>query len=318
MGYSMNKEREVNLPNFLIVGAARSGTTSLYHYLKQHYDIFMPSIKEPRFILAQYMKLPPKGIGDDRHKFIANYSDYCNLFKDSAGKKAIGEASIDNLYHYDLAIKYIKKFLGNPKIIIILRDPVDRALSAYKHQVRDNREYLQFEEALSQEEKRMKDGWAFIWAYKKCGFYYNPVKAYLNNFRDVKVCLLDDLKRDAVLLIKDIYKFLEVDASFTPNTKVRHNVAGSPKLRLLNNFFLNPTKLQILTKSIGKFFLGEDRWIQLREKLRAKILASPVMKHETEKYLYDLYRDDILKLQTLIGRDLSRWLESADRSRKDA
>ena len=138
----------VLLPNFLVVGAGKSGTTSLYHYLKAHPDVFMSRIKEPGFIVAQFIKMPQSGVGDERQSTVGNFSDYCRLFEDAEGKKAVGEASNDNLYHYERAIPYIKRFFGDIKIIIILRNPVDRAFSAYTYLLRDNREFLTFEEDL--------------------------------------------------------------------------------------------------------------------------------------------------------------------------
>ena len=138
----------VLLPNFLVVGAGKSGTTSLYHYLKAHPGVFMSRIKEPGFIFAQFNKMPQSGVGDERQTTVGSFSAYCRLFEDAEGKKAVGEASNDNLYHYERAIPYIKRFFGDIKIIIILRNPVDRAFSAYTYLLRDNREFLTFEEDL--------------------------------------------------------------------------------------------------------------------------------------------------------------------------
>jgi hypothetical protein len=145
----MTKHKIVRLPNFLIVGASRCGTTSLYHYLKEHPNIFMSSIKEPSFILSQFSKVPKNGIGDDRQDYIDNFDDYCRLFERAGDRKAIGEASSHNLYHYEKAIPTIRKFLGDPKIIIAIRNPVEKAYSAYTFLVSENREYLTFEEGLA-------------------------------------------------------------------------------------------------------------------------------------------------------------------------
>ena len=150
------KETEIKLPNFLIVGAAKSGTTSLYHYLKQHPEIYMSPVKEPKFITAQFLSFPFKGIGDEKveQNIVKSYNEYCNLFKDVSKEKIIGEASPDNLYFFEKAINIIIYHLKNPKIIIILRNPIERAFSAYMYFINCNREYLSFEEALKEEEKR--------------------------------------------------------------------------------------------------------------------------------------------------------------------
>jgi len=146
------------LPNFLIVGAAKSGTTSLYHYLKQHTEIYMSSIKEPKFITSQFLTFPFKGTGDEKveQNIIKSFREYCNLFKDVNNDKMIGEASADNLYFFKKAINIITHYLKKPKIIIILRNPIERAFSHFNQFIRDNREYLSFEEALKEEKNRKK------------------------------------------------------------------------------------------------------------------------------------------------------------------
>lgn len=307
-------EKRVYLPNFLIVGAQKSGTTSCYYYLKQHPEIFMSAIKEPHFIVEQFFEYPPNGLGSVRiykHR-IKDFSDYCKLYQTSGGKKAVGESCADNLYYYEKAIPYIKHFLGNPKIIIILRNPVERAYSAYTELIRDNLEYLSFEDALKEEENRINEGWYNAWFYRDVGFYYKPVKAYVEAFDRVKICLFDDLTNDAFSFIKGIHEFLAVDTAFVPNLKTIYNTSGIPKFRRLNRFFVKPTRLHSVTKRIGKLILKDDRWVKLRDTLRGKLLTKKDMNPETRRHLQDVYRDDIQRLETLIGRDLSTWYKKQE------
>jgi hypothetical protein len=114
-------------PNFLIVGAAKSGTTSLYNYLKQHPDIYMPKHKEPLFMTSEiYANLsekdPRRHLNDEAKVY--TYEDYLRLFADAKNEQMLGEASATYLYYYDVAIPKIKRYLGDPKIVIMLRDPV--------------------------------------------------------------------------------------------------------------------------------------------------------------------------------------------------
>ena len=302
----------VKLPNFLIVGAAKAGTTSLYYYLREHPEIYMSPIKEPKFITSNFLKFPFKGIGDDlvEKNIIKNFESYQKLFLGVKNEKAIGEASADNLYYYKKSINYIKKILGEVKIIIILRNPIDRAFSAYSHLMRDNREFLTFEDALKQEENRKKKNWEFIWYYKDVGFYYNQVKAYLENFSEVKVYLYDDLKKDPLSLVQDIYRFLEVDDSFIPKSiGERFNVSGVPKNKFLHEFLTKPNPVKSAIKPLVKLILPKETRQRLLNKLLQKNLKKPEMKPETREYLKGLYREDILKLQDLIKKDLSHWLK---------
>ena len=301
----------VKLPNFLIVGAAKAGTTSLYYYLKEHPEIYMSPIKEPKFITSNFLKFPFKGIGDDlvEKNIIKNFESYQKLFLGVKNEKAIGEASADNLYYYKKSINYIKKILGEVKIIIILRNPIDRAFSAYSHLMRDNREFLTFEDALNQEENRKKENWEFIWYYKDVGFYYNQVKAYLENFSEVKVYLYDDLKKDPLSLVQDIYRFLEVDDSFIPKSVgEKFNVSGIPKNKFLHEFLTTPNIIKSTMKPLVKLILPKRTRQRFINKVLQRNFKKPQIDPSTKQYLLNLYKEDIVELQNLIGRNLSSWL----------
>jgi Sulfotransferase family len=304
----MTKHGTVRLPNFLIAGMSRCGTTSLYHYLKEHPDVFMSRVKEPSFFLAQFRPVPEGGRGDDKKKYYSDFADYCRLFKKAGKSKVVGEASSENLYHAEKVIPHLWKHLGNPKILISLRNPVDRAFSAYTFLISENREFLSFEEGLAQEEKRKRDGWRHIWFYRDAGFYYRGVKAYLDALSEVKVCLFDDLQRDPFSLVQDIYRFLGVDPSFVPDVRARYKTSGIPRSQRINRLFEEPTRLRSLVRGVGKLLLKEDGWIKWRDRFKARSYGRAEMKPETRRYLEGVYRDDILKLQDLIGRDLSSWL----------
>jgi hypothetical protein len=304
----MNERGTVRLPNFLIVGMSRCGTTSLYHYLKEHPAVFMSRVKEPSFFLAQCRPVPENGIGDDWRKYYKTLEEYGGLFERAGKYKAIGEASSENLYHAEKVIPHIQEHLGNPKIIISLRNPVDRAFSAYTFLISENREFLSFEEGLRQEEKRRADGWRHIWLYRDAGFYFRGVKAYLEKFSEVKVCLFDDLHKSPLSLVQDVYRFLGVDPSYIPDVSARYKTSGIPRSRRINRLFEEPTRLRSLVRGVGKLLLKEDGWVKWRDRLKARSYAEARMKPETRRYLEGVYRDDILKLQDLIGRDLSPWL----------
>lgn len=300
----MAKEK---LPNFLIVGAAKCGTTPLYFYLKQHPDIFIPGMKECRF----FSEMPPfNGPQSEiyRKRSTHTLEEYKLLFSGVTNEKALGDASPDYLYFYEQSIKNIKKIDGSPRIIIILRNPVNRAFSNYLHLVRGGWEELSFEEALELEEKIKKDNWLWVRYYKDIGFYYQQVKAYLENFENVRIYLYEDFKKDNLKVIKDIFSFLNVDDSFIPDTKTKYNVSGIPKNRLLHKLITKSNLIKSLIGPIVNFGISKEKRIKIIESLGSKLLTRPEMKPETREYLKNLYREDILKLQELLKKDLSRWL----------
>ncbi|MEL9915179.1 MAG: sulfotransferase domain-containing protein, partial [Thermoplasmatales archaeon] len=207
--------------------------------------------------------------------------------------------------------KQIKKYLGNPKIIIILRNPISRAFSAYTHLVRDGREYLSFEEGLRAEEKRMKENWEFMWYYKDVGLYYRQVKDYLENFSDVKVYLTEDLERKPLEVIQHIFHFLEVDEDFVPDVSVKYNVSGIPKRKIYGKISRHLNTLgSFIERSVNYVFPKKGiKVVGFFEKIRAKEVEKPKMNDETKRFLIEFYKEDILKTQDLIGRDLSNWLK---------
>ena len=153
------------LPNFLIVGAAKAGTSSLVHYLRSHSDVFLSRPSEPKYLTSTFLQFPHRGPGDDRIDagVVRRLGDYRALFDAATDTAAIGEKSPDLLYYYDESIPVIRDVLGEPKIIIALRDPVSRAFSAYNFMVGQGRETLSFDDALAAEEDRLADNWEFIW-----------------------------------------------------------------------------------------------------------------------------------------------------------
>lgn len=302
------------LPNFLVVGAAKCGTTSLHYYLKQHPNVFMSTPKEPDFFFAQFTPIPTNGIGDDCQNVVTTFHDYCRLFEGAGTKKAIGEASHTNLYYHDKTIPLIRKYLGDPTIIIILRNPVERAFSCHTALTLQGREFLSFEDALREEPRRLAEGWRSTWFYQDLGFYVRQVRAYCDQFSRVKVCLFDDLQRAPIALVQDVYRLLGVDAGFQPDVAASYNLSGVPRLRVFKSWFRRkPTRLQKVARHLGTRIFTADGWASVRERLKAKVLVRASMKPETRRRLEDLYRSEILELQGLLGRDLSHWLRSEGR-----
>ena len=297
-----------NLPNFLVVGAAKSGTSSLHNYLNQHPEIFMPSfrdgvnVKEPQFFVRE-------SVMDRLHSGIWNWQDYKDLFFQVKDEKAIGEASVFYLYYFEEAINNIKKYLGDQiKIIIILRNPIDRAYSAYQHVSRSMKEELSFEEALDSEKERLiKDtNITPMIRYYDMGLYYNMVQAYMQNFNNVHLILHDDFLESTEEEIKKVFNFLGVKDSVKVNTKRKYNVGGlSWKSKTMKSFLLNNNIVKRIIKKLVTKKVRKTIWKRIIILFTSK---TPRMKHLTRKTLIMKYKNDIVKLSNLINRDLTRWL----------
>ena len=295
-------EEVKNFPNLLIVGAAKSGTTSLHNYLKQHPDFFMTDHKEPHFLINNE-------IGVKRvHKAVTTLSDYQKMFEGSSEYKYRGESSVMYLPFPDITIRNIKKYLNKDvKIIIILRNPVERAFAGYLHNVRYNTsENLSFEEAIEKSEERYQktNDMTPDTRYLHVGMYYNQVKKYMDEFgKNVHVVIYDDYVSNINRSIKRVFDFLKVN-NIEMDTSQRHMVGGW--------IFKNPILRKLMVsknglKSFVKLLLPSS---SLRKKIRTIIMRfgtskTPELTTKMRKFLEDYYRDDIVKLENLIDKDLN-------------
>lgn len=297
------------MPNFILIGAAKSGTTSLYYYLKQHPQIYMSKLKETNFFAYEGQELNFKWWGDRPDailRSIVNKKEYLEQFTGVSNEKAIGEVS--PLYLYcPAAPDRIKHYIPNVKLIAILRNPVDRAFSHFTHLLRDNREPCSnFAEALRQENIRMKENWTWDYFYKDMGFYYLQLKRYFDTFDEalIKVYLYDDMLQDMEWLLKDLFGFIDVKDDFVPETSYKYNVSGIPRSRVLHEFLSKPNPV----KTVFKWFVPKSTRLRLRAKLGDNNLDKPKLSSNMRDELINIYRSDIIKLQKLINRDLSFWL----------
>ncbi len=305
----------MTLPNFLIIGAMKSGTTSLYHYLKQHPQIYMSSLKEPNFFALEGSNLDFDGAeGKERiqrwvkRESVTDIEEYRALFRGAAGELAIGEASPMYLYSPEAPYR-IRYYIPEAKLITILRNPVERAYSAFLYMRRDGREPLkEFHQALQAEEGRMRDKWEWIWHYRHVGFYYAQLKRYFDVFdkEQIKVYLYEDLRADLPNVLQDIFRFLEVDEAFVPDTSLRHNVSGIPKTGLLPRLTFRRNPVKTVLRPLLPQGLRQRISVSLKSR---SLVEAPPLAPEIRRELLEGYRDDILKLEDLIEWDLSGWLD---------
>jgi hypothetical protein len=297
----------MTLPNFLIIGAAKSGTTSLHQYLGQHPQIYMSPLKETNFFAFEGDR--PNFGGPDGDVFdrdcVCRMQDYVRLFEGRTDEIAIGEASPRYLGAEGAASR-IKCRLPEAKLIAILRNPADRAISAFSMRKRDGWEpCATLDEAIADEPRRIEERWG-SGIYERHGFYAKLLQPYFEHFGSdqIRICLYDDLVAAPDLLLENLFGFLGVDRRFRPVTSQKLNVSGVIKNPLMRMIWTRTHPLQkairpLLPKAVRQ---GVSRFFTGLEKQR---LAIPP---EQRERLMDRYRDDIRQLEGLIGRDLSAWL----------
>lgn len=308
----MDSIKPAPTPNFFVIGAPKAGTSALYFCLKQHPDIFMSAIKEPHYFTFE--KQAPIFAGPKGDHFhlagIFRPLDYLSLFIDATTQTAIGESSTTYL-NSKFAAQRIYKFAPKAKIVALLRHPVDRAYSHYNYLKSQGVELSpDFVDALSRERKRKEMGWFPGHLYKEGGYYFSQLNRYYNLFKkdQIKVYLYEDWNHSPLALMCDLFRFLGVDDTFIPQI-YRNNVTLIPHNHRINQLVKRQERLEQLLPPFVPLSLKKNilAGLQLLNKT-INLYPPPPIAPEIRRELILEYHDDIIKLQNLIGRDLTHWL----------
>lgn len=293
----------MTMPNFLIIGAQKAGTTSLYYYLDQHPQVYMSPRKEPHFFEGTDMNF--KGPGR-RIMPVTDVHEYRKLFDGASTEKAVGEASASYLYS-KRSPALIREHIPDVKLIVVLRNPAERAYSNFLHMMRMGREPIaDFGRALQEEERRIRDGWGPLWHYGSKGFYHDQLRRYFDVFGEeqIQVHLHEDLRNRPLEVLRKVFGFLGVEEGFVPDMSRDHNPSGLPKNQTLYVLLKRLTSHTPIGSGITRLLPGEAR-----QYVERKILVKPPpLAPDVRRCLIEGYREDISKLEGLIGRDLSEWL----------
>lgn len=275
--------REMNWPNFFVVGAHKAGTTSLYEHLKAHPQVFLPSCKEPRYFTPEVRG----GV---------TLEEYRALYAGAAGYKAVGDVTPFYLPSAE-APGRIREASPNAKIVIMLRDPVERAFSHYLYQRQIGEEPAgTFREALRRYEDPGAAEWHFSREYVEHGLYCTQVRRYLETFgrEHVLVLLFEDLAKDPNALLARIAEHIGVDPEFFASRDVSEarNPYHMPKfggIRALQRLGVTRLVPRSVVLAVRPWFFDQKK---------------PALDEESRRYLQDLYAPDVSALEELLGRKL--------------
>ena len=296
------------MPQFLLIGAARAGTTAIYSYLRQCPEIFMPRVKEPNFFAFEGQTLACRGPGADYiNNSITRLADYRDLFATSPPGAVLGEASPLYLFA-DQAAARIRHHAPDARLVVVLRNPVEQAFSHFMYATKQRIEPLtDFVAALNAEDQRIADGWQPLFGYSRFPRYSEQLARYLALFprEQILIRLYEEFERDPATLMQDILAHIGVRSGFRPDMAVKHNAGGVPKNRIFQDFLM---KSNPVTRAIGLVVPQETR-LRIRDRLAGfNLKREETIPPEARAILLARLGDQIRALEPMIDRDLSNWL----------
>jgi hypothetical protein len=290
------------LPNFLVIGAAKAGTTALHWYLSEHPAVFISRMKDPSYFAYGVDASGRLLWGEPEHHRlpVRSLPEYESLFDDVGNAVAVGEASTMYLECPQAAAR-IREVVPDVRMICSLRQPVERAYSDYLMYLR--RRGRRFEPArdlsVTAEWAQPDSRWMQI------GRYHQHLAPYYERFpRDqMHVSLFDDLRKNALGVVQDVYRFLGVDPTFVPDFDTPHAPGGVPKSMLLEGILTNQAVKAAVEAWVPKRPANWVRRLRTRNMKQAPSLPAE-LRHDLTRH----FRDEIMKTSDLIGRSLEHWL----------
>lgn len=306
---------EILLPDFLIVGAMRSGTTSLYNYLVRHPSIYMPNLKEPQFFSyygETYSPHPPHIRAEPW-----NLIDYCKLFQGAKPGQVIGEASTSYLYRYHETVENIRLIYGsnakNIKIIGVLRNPIERAWSIYmlKRQGGDwDQPFFSIAKEFQKSENRSQ-----YYNFIESGKYSKQVSYFQNFFPKTKFFLFEEFTMNPSRVVKEILSFLDIKNLLIPsNVGKVYNYSGVPLSKAIApiyNFLFQKNKIKKALKPL----MPEKYRIAIKAAIGKMISKKKMIPDYEKAYLSSVFLEDIKMLSNVIKNSrqkaiIEKWLDS--------
>jgi hypothetical protein len=311
-------------PNFFIVGAPKAGTTSLYHYLDQHPDIYMSPMKEPRHFslevrpenfepclrmqaerqvqeVLEYLHGPMTEKHSDG--IVRDWDDYLQLFAAATTQRAVGEASVNYLWSKTAAAEIATR-LPQARIVMVLRSPAERAFSQYLHYVSDGLVTQSFRDYVRAILRHSGEGLGIHGPFLEMGLYSEQLQRYLKCFprEQIGIWFYEEAKLRPREFMREVLEFLEVDSAFAPDTSKHYNQPQIARILAVNQALRRLGVWQMCKRITPAPVKSLVRNAVYRP------IGSLKLAMEDRTWILDFYRSDIHRLEGILGRDLGAWL----------
>lgn len=291
-------------PTFLVAGAARSGTTGLVEGLRSHPQVFVTDPKEPHYFALHRLGADFRGPGDAdtiNRVAVTEREAYLRLYPDPPHSYlALGDGSVSTLYYYEEAIPEVMRTNPSIRLVILLRDPVDRAYSSHQYmRARGFEPVEDFLAAVEQEQARIDQGWHHIWHYTSMSRYADSLTAVLNSVPadQVGVWFYEDLDRDYEATISSVLRFLGVPSAAGEGVGIpRVNISGRPRFAAVQQALWWATRHDILRRTVKR-----TTTYRFRERIRRHTLQRGGVSSEARAALAPVFSEDIARVRLLLG-----------------
>ena len=307
---------QLQMPDFFIAGAPKSGTTSIFYYLKSQPEIFFPELKEPHFFTF-FGKNTNFQSPDALEEHISDLREYAAQYEEIDASRIMGDASQSYLYGHDAVIRNVREIYGDKgrdvKVLVFLRNPIDRAWSQYWHFRKSYLEDLSFEESITDskiEDRVLKNNWNIFYDYIGFGRYSEQIKAYKAYFKEVKVILFDDILKDKNGVIEECMSFLglEYDPEHQAASERVFNQSGTPKKSLMGWIWVLNKRFKVF-EFFKKYLLTKKQKKKINYYLMERALEKQKMPPEIREKLRRVYAREISDLENLLGRqEIRNWI----------
>ena len=266
----------------------------------------MSPMKEPHF----FSRIEPAARWEAFFPHVSEEEEYLALFEGARDQPVAGEASTSYLWDPHAAER-IARAVPEAKILIMLRDPVDRAYSHYRNDVREGMERRSFLDALAAEQRDGPGGWGVSSLYLDCGRYAEQITRYVDRFGDrVKVLFFEDFVTDELGTTAEVHSFLGIRPTAEAAGE-RMNAGSQPRNRLSGAVLASGGLRRLVRATVPRGARARLRSALLRES------APPPMDPAARAFLMGVYRPEVAWLERLLGRPVpwgARWEESRSES----
>jgi Sulfotransferase family len=299
------------LPDFFVAGAPKAGTTALHAALARHPQLFLSPVKEPKFFLTDGPPPSQGGPGDVRtyREHVWRRTDYEALFGAAPAGAVRGESTPFYLYRHD-AQRRIRDLVPDARLIVVLRDPIERAHSNWTHLWSAGLDPIgDFVLACDAEDRRIEAGWADFWHYLQLGLYGRQLEHLYSVFprEQVLVFRYRTMIVDPVGLLDSVCAFLGVRPGLLADVP-RENVTAHPPLTARHKSMARVLRAGSAVATALPWHLGSAITDQLERRLQTGAQARLPLTWEQRSALIPRFEADIRLLESLTGEDFSDWL----------